>query len=371
MDLTLRTATQTTDLSSPIRAGVDASSVASSTLPETLESLQTSLRLPEFSEEQLTDAVIPAAYSPIEQLTKSVQQANVQPAMLNLPAQSTDAPSTADAVKNITSPENGVVAQQKNLLQQIDSLTLANQKKLSPSLSLLAEPAIKHASALAEQANKPVSALPEQVNQSLTASKVNETTNLLSTSPLPLKKIALTKVSMMDSLNPVASVLLNTSQGSESNAQKIVEWAKVDLASAVNSQPNKTLAASQIGEKLNAILQDRINIQASNNIKTAQIRLDPPDLGHIKLTVSLEGDRVSVNVSAQNSLVREALMQTSERLRHELVNQNFVNVSIDISSGEQGDTGKKQQQHQQVAENQFSADNEQEKHNQDEFIVKV
>lgn len=64
-------------------------------------------------------------------------------------------------------------------------------------------------------------------------------------------------------------------------------------------------------------------------------------------------------------------MQTSERLRHELVNQNFVNVSVDISSGEQAQAGKKHQQQQQVTDNHFSVDSEQNKQNQDEFIVKV
>ncbi|PKG40846.1 flagellar hook-length control protein FliK [Psychromonas sp. Urea-02u-13] len=152
---------------------------------------------------------------------------------------------------------------------------------------------------------------------------------------------------------------------------KALEWAKVDLTPTINNLHDKSLVSSQIGEKLNAILQDKINIQAANGIKVAQIRLDPPDMGHIKLIVSIEGDKVSVNMSAQNATVREGLIQTSERLRNDLVNENFVNVAINIDAGSgSGKEANKEQSSETIANN-FFAEKEVQQESQDEFIVKI
>lgn len=79
-------------------------------------------------------------------------------------------------------------------------------------------------------------------------------------------------------------------------------------------------------------LQDRIEMQANQQIKQAKIRLDPPELGRLELIVRIEGDRMSVSVNASNSSVREALQETNERLRQELENQFGSSVDVNVGS---------------------------------------
>jgi len=91
-------------------------------------------------------------------------------------------------------------------------------------------------------------------------------------------------------------------------------------------------------------LQDRIEMQANQQIKQAKIRLDPPELGRLELMVRIEGDRMSVNVQASNSAVRDALLETNERLRQELANQFGSSVDVNVGSDSSGEEFKNEEQ---------------------------
>lgn len=139
---------------------------------------------------------------------------------------------------------------------------------------------------------------------------------------------------------------------------------------ATHSNPTSPLAATQAqgaewaavrvdttsgkwGEQMMQILQDRVTLQAQQNLQEAKIRLDPPELGKLDLLVRVEGDRLSVQINANTAATREALMQVSERLRTELQEQNFVHVDVNVGS----DQGQKRQAHDgaQEEENIFAA----------------
>lgn len=111
------------------------------------------------------------------------------------------------------------------------------------------------------------------------------------------------------------------------NAAAPVEWASVKLP---QGQQGKW------GEQMIQVLQDRVQMQASQNLQEARIRLDPPDLGKLDLTVRLDGDRLNVQIHASQSAIRDALVQVSERLRAELQEQNFVHVDVNVGDGRQG-----------------------------------
>jgi len=241
---------------------------------------------------------------------------------------------------------------------QAEGFSLVNQRVLLPTSSLLAD---KNA----------ISVNADVINDAVRLSHFDAKTNAnINANALPAASISSSIAVNVDHPNQNLLALINPNAIHNDLTEKTIEWAKVDLSS-VNQSESKAAASSRIGEKLLNILQDRVNIQASNNIKTAQIRLDPPDLGHIKLTVAIEGDKVSVSIVSQNSVVREALMQTSERLRHELVNQNFINVSVDISSGSEGQANQEQQTEEQIMSNAFNAADESTRNSQDEFIAKI
>jgi flagellar hook-length control protein FliK len=90
------------------------------------------------------------------------------------------------------------------------------------------------------------------------------------------------------------------------------------------------------GEQLLQALRDNVELQTQQRVQNTTIRLDPPELGKMEITLTHEQGRLNVQISAQHSDVVRLLQQTSDRLRHELVAQNFSQVDVEISGGQPG-----------------------------------
>lgn len=157
------------------------------------------------------------------------------------------------------------------------------------------------------------------------------------------------------SASDLQTLLNQPAQGQVLAANSQVQAA---TGTATHSNPTSPLAATQAqgaewaavrvdtssgrwGEQMMQVLQDRVTLQAQQNLQEAKIRLDPPELGKLDLLVRVEGDRLSVQINANTATTREALMQVSERLRTELQEQNFVHVDVNVGS----DQGQERQAH--------------------------
>lgn len=113
------------------------------------------------------------------------------------------------------------------------------------------------------------------------------------------------------------------------------QWAPVKLA----DNP------AQWGQQLMDVLKDKVELQVNQQVKQAHIRLDPPELGRLELTVRLEGDRLNVQLNVTNPAVREVLIQSMERLRMSLTPHHAGGVEVNVGQGgEQERQGKWQQQ---------------------------
>src|SRR5690606_12751920 len=108
--------------------------------------------------------------------------------------------------------------------------------------------------------------------------------------------------------------------GSQRNPS-VSEWAPIRL---VTQQPQHW------GRDLMAALGDRLSMQVSQNVKEARIRLDPPELGRIEMTVRLDGDRLNIQLNASNHQVRDLLSQHADRLRTDLLAQNHQSVDVHV-----------------------------------------
>ncbi len=120
-------------------------------------------------------------------------------------------------------------------------------------------------------------------------------------------------------------------------APKVAEyqWAPVKLA-----EPQV-----QWGQQLVDVLKDKVELQVNQQIKQAHIRLDPPELGRLELTVRVEGDRLNVQLNVTNPAVRDALIQSMERLRMSLTPHHAGGVEVNVGQGGgQGDAQGKWQQ---------------------------
>src|SRR5690606_28159330 len=116
------------------------------------------------------------------------------------------------------------------------------------------------------------------------------------------------------------------------------------------------------GEQLLQALRDNVELQMQQQrVQNTTIRLDPPELGSMEITLTHEQGRLNVQISAQHSDVVRLLQQTSDRLRHELVAQNFTHVDVEISGGQPGQQHSQRDQarlfnEQSVLANQHEAD---------------
>lgn len=75
---------------------------------------------------------------------------------------------------------------------------------------------------------------------------------------------------------------------------------------------------------------DRVLWLAAQNLTSAELRLDPPELGPMQVRVSVHQDQVQVTFTSPHSGVREALDQGAARLR-EMFNEQGLNLNVEVS----------------------------------------
>jgi hypothetical protein len=75
----------------------------------------------------------------------------------------------------------------------------------------------------------------------------------------------------------------------------------------------------------------RISLMSTQDVQTARIQLDPPEMGALEVKIKIQNDHISVAFASGNQQVRDALEAQSPRLREMLeqqgINLDDVNVS--------------------------------------------
>lgn len=96
------------------------------------------------------------------------------------------------------------------------------------------------------------------------------------------------------------------------------------------------------GRELASALGERLQMQVNQNVKEASVRLDPPDLGRIDLSIRSDGDRLTLTMNSSNAQVRDLLNQHIDRLRNDLAGTNSQSIDVSVGDGRQqgGDNGK-------------------------------
>jgi flagellar hook-length control protein FliK len=130
----------------------------------------------------------------------------------------------------------------------------------------------------------------------------------------------------------------------EVNLQKEVNQAQVENAKQLNQQANNDKAYNILKPDGQTQLAEKVRWMVNNRSLTAEIRLDPPDLGGMQIKVAMSGDAASVNFVVQSQHARDVLDQAAPQLRDMLEEQG---ISLGESSVQQ-DSGNNQQE---LAEN--------------------
>jgi flagellar hook-length control protein FliK len=76
---------------------------------------------------------------------------------------------------------------------------------------------------------------------------------------------------------------------------------------------------------------DRVSVMVDNNLSSARLQVNPPQLGPVEVRISLQGDHAQVWMTSDSAVTREALESSSPKLREMLGAQGFGQVSVDIS----------------------------------------
>ncbi|HEM6631154.1 TPA: flagellar hook-length control protein FliK [Citrobacter farmeri] len=116
---------------------------------------------------------------------------------------------------------------------------------------------------------------------------------------------------------------------------------------AAHSMTQVEPSSDELGEKLTALLKERIQFQLGQQQQVSTIRLDPPSLGKLEIAVQLDAGKLTVHIGANQSDVCRSLQQFSEDLRQHLTAQNFMEVNVQVSSEGQSQQQQQQSGHQQ------------------------
>lgn len=139
--------------------------------------------------------------------------------------------------------------------------------------------------------------------------------------------------------------LLNAAEPLEAGDPLIsaVDRAQATPAQAADRALKLQAPETKWGEQMLHALRENVDLQIQQKIQRATIRLDPPELGSMEIMLSHESGRLNVHLTAANADVARLLQQTSDRLRHELVGQHFVQVNVQVGADSGGQQGQQRQ----------------------------
>lgn len=117
--------------------------------------------------------------------------------------------------------------------------------------------------------------------------------------------------------------------------------AKSEVHSSSSLKESSTL--NILKQAPEPVIAGRINWMLQTNNKSAEIRLDPPDLGSLDIQVNLNKDSANVTITTQSHQVREALESSMPRLKEMLENSGINLGGLDIRSGNQRENDQQAQ----------------------------
>lgn len=99
---------------------------------------------------------------------------------------------------------------------------------------------------------------------------------------------------------------------------------------------NMAGSLTQQAQNMLTPLREQLRFQIDQQIKHAEIRLDPPELGKLELNIRLDGDKLQVQIHAANPAIRDALLSGLDRLRADLAQEYGGTLDVDVGQGGSG-----------------------------------
>jgi len=128
---------------------------------------------------------------------------------------------------------------------------------------------------------------------------------------------------------PVSSLHSLTTQ--VTNRQDIPQ-VQLSLRQGVETQNQM----QEMIQRFSPVMKQQLVTMVSQGIQQAEIRLDPPELGHMLVKVQVHGDQTQVQFHVTQSQTRDIVEQAIPRLRELLQEQGMQLADSHVSHGDQG-----------------------------------
>src|SRR5690606_8960141 len=115
-------------------------------------------------------------------------------------------------------------------------------------------------------------------------------------------------------LNPLLQAMNQVNQGAQAARAQV---------------PGQPLSMHQAG--WSEAVVDRVMWLSSQNLRSAEIQLDPAELGRLDVRVSLHLDQAQVSFSSPHAAVRDALGAQMHRMRELFAQQGINQLDVNVS----------------------------------------
>lgn len=137
-----------------------------------------------------------------------------------------------------------------------------------------------------------------------------------------------------------------------------IEGASVasNIAAPVQNSGQRPELSAQIMQQV----KDRlVNHEVKTGTDQIVLKLSPENLGDLRVNMSMDGQRLKVEIVAENRMVRDALLQNTDSLKESLARQNISMESFDVTTAGRGGAGNPGQGQQQNAWREFAEQKQQ------------
>ncbi|ABZ76019.1 flagellar hook-length control protein [Shewanella halifaxensis HAW-EB4] len=147
---------------------------------------------------------------------------------------------------------------------------------------------------------------------------------------------------------------VNTDAAQDLKAVIGLQSQALQLQSGANRQelPQFQFALKQAGEqtppmqqmiqRFSPMMNQQLITMVSNGVQHAEIRLDPPELGHMMVRIQVQGDTTQVQFQVSQHQTRDLVEQAMPRLREMLAEQGMQLTDGQVSQGSGGNSDGEQ-----------------------------
>ncbi|HEX5841762.1 MAG TPA: flagellar hook-length control protein FliK, partial [Pseudomonas sp.] len=226
---------------------------------------------------------------------------------------------------------------------ELDALNQLPAVRMALEMGAKENAKIDHAT-LHSQLNPAAQNAAQSPGQSMLASRLLEEAQPLSEESLELSDLPL------EALSAKGLEALKESTG-QNSAENFVGKLNA-LSQAIGQQHSLSARTPLLGGQPLPMQQgawseavvDRVMLMSSQNLKSAEIQLDPAELGRLEVRISVNQDQTQVTFASPNAGVRDALDAQMHRLRELFAQQgmNLLDVNVSDQSLNRGWQGQGQ-----------------------------